>query len=80
MVSRWLENTLKLDDIESTNFRARSTHSGVTSAAKAMNMFTDTIMKSTGTSQESTSAKYYRMPELVTQIFGDTLLRHCCYC
>ena len=57
-VSRWIKTTLVDAGIDTSKYRAHSTRSASTSAAKGNSISIATIMKSAGWSQESTFTKF----------------------
>ena len=58
-LSRWVRNTLQAAGIDTNVFKMHSTRVASTSAAKAINVPVDTIMKTAGWSQQCTFRKYY---------------------
>lgn len=76
-VSNWIEHVLSKSGISTSLFSAHSTRSASTSSAKAAKIPLDTIMRSAGWSNYDTFQKFYNLPAVGQNNFGNELLRSC---
>ena len=61
-ISRWLKQVLRAAGVNTDVFKAYSTHSAATSAAKAADVPIGDIMATAGWRSESTLARFYDRP------------------
>lgn len=76
-ISCWIKHVLGKAGVNTSVFRAHSTRAAATSGAKAGQISLETIMKSAGWSSENTFQKFYNMPIVNTENFGNELLKIC---
>ena len=76
-VTNWIKHVLRKSGINISLFSAHSTRSASTSLAKAAQIPLDTIMRSTGWSNYDTFQKFYNLPVVSQNTFGNKLLRSC---
>ena len=76
-VTNWIKHVLRKSGINISLFSAHSTRSASTSLAKAAQIPLDTIMRNTGWSNYDTFQKFYNLPVVSQNTFGNKLLRSC---
>lgn len=76
-IARWLRMVLDNSGIDTTVFRAHSTRSAATSAAKGAKLSVNTIMNAAGWANASTFRKFYDKPIITDtdENFGHALLK-----
>ena len=72
-ISRWLKEILFRAGVDTNIFKAHSTRTASTSAAKARGVSTADIMKAADWSRESTFTRFYYKP-VNSGMFGATIL------
>ena len=72
-ISRWLKEILCRAGVDTNIFKAHSTRTASTSAAKARGVSTVDIMKAANWTRESTFTRFYYKPVNIG-VFGNTIL------
>lgn len=75
-VGRWIKEVLKKAGIDTEIFKAHSTRTAATSAAKFNSVPIDEILKTAGWSNENVFTKFYDKPIIFENKFSDSVLKN----